>query len=89
MRLSRRYARLSLALTGIGILAIPVGLLAGGASGLLVGGGAFVLLYILGSAIQLHFLRCPNCGKAVLPAKWSSREPVLCSKCKTHFIWDN
>lgn len=88
MRLPRRYARLTLLLNGLGILAIPVGMLAGG-SGPVIGLGVFFFLYIAASGVQMRSLRCPHCGKAVLPARWRDRRPVLCPKCGAQIPWDD
>ena len=87
MRLPRRFARLTLLLTGAGVLSIAVGMLIGG-SAIAVGVGVFLLLYLTASGIQMRFLRCPHCGKAVLPAKWSKKAPILCPKCKRQVLWD-
>ena len=76
MRLPRRYARLSLLLTGLGVLCIPLGMLAGGGWPA-IGLGAFLFFYIAASGVQMRSLRCPHCGRAVLPARWSDRRPVL------------
>ena len=88
MRLPRRFARLSLMLTGAGIAAIAVGMLFG-IDGLLVGIGVFVILYIAATVIQMRYLRCPYCKKAVLPARWSRRGPVLCPRCGRQIPWDS
>ena len=88
MRLSRRFARLTILITGIGVLAIVVGMLVGG-SGPVIGVGVFLILYFAAAGIQMRYLRCPHCGKAVLPAKWSSKAPILCPKCRHQILWDS
>ena len=88
MRLSRLHARLSLGITASGFIALALGMLIGGPEAPIIGLGLFFVFYIAGGSLQMRYLRCPHCGKSVLPAKWMSKTPVVCTNCKSQFLWD-
>ena len=87
MGLSRRYARLSGILLGVGILALIAGFVPGIPVPAAAGLGLFIGMSVVSTIFQLLYLRCPYCGKAVIPARTSRRSTVRCPSCGGQIYW--
>ena len=87
MGLSRKYARLSSVLTGVGIVALIAGLVPFIPMSPAAGLGLFIGLMVSSTVLQLLYLRCPYCHKGIISARTSGKGSTLCPQCGKQIHW--
>ena len=87
MGLSRKYARLSSALTAIGVALLAAGFLPFIPVPPAAGLGLFIGLMVSSTALQLLYLRCPYCRRGIISARSSGKGSTLCPRCGKRIHW--
>ena len=87
MGLSRKYARLSAVLTGVGVAALIAGFLPFIPVTPAAGLGLFIGLMVSSTVLQLLYLRCPYCRKGIISTRTSRKGSTLCPQCGKQIRW--